>query len=81
LRAFWAFAAGVLISALAIELGYEGTQMLLHSGFTSSAAWAFVSAGFAAGATIHYGISRFLCWKGACIEISRNESTCLDKLA
>jgi len=62
-----AFAAGALISALAIELGYEGTQMLLHSGFTSSASWASVSAGFATGATIYYGISRFLCWKGAAI--------------
>lgn len=62
-----AFAAGALISALAIELGYQGTQMLLHSGFTSSAAWAFVSAGFAGGATIYYVISRFLCWRGAAI--------------
>jgi low temperature requirement protein LtrA len=53
-----AFAAGALISALAIELGYKGTQALLRSGFTSLAAWGFVSAGFAVGAMIYYGISR-----------------------
>lgn len=29
-----AFAAGALISALAIELGYEGAQVLHHSGLT-----------------------------------------------
>lgn len=62
-----AFAAGALISALAIELGYKGARALLHSGFTSSAAWAFVSAGFAAGAMIYYGISRFLEGKGAAV--------------
>jgi hypothetical protein len=43
-----AFAAGALISALAIELGYEGAQVLHHSGLTPLAAWAFISAGFAA---------------------------------
>ena len=36
-----AFAAGALISALAIELGYEGAQVLHNSGLTSLAAWAF----------------------------------------
>jgi len=62
-----AFAAGALISALAIELGYNGARALLHSGFRSFAAWAFVSAGFAAGAMIYYGISRFLEGKGAAV--------------
>jgi CRP-like cAMP-binding protein len=62
-----AFAAGALIAALAIELGYKGTQVLLCSGFTSSAAWAFVSSGFAVGATIYYGMSHFLEGRGAAI--------------
>ena len=38
-----AFAAGALISALAIELGYEGAQVLHHSGLTSLAACTLVS--------------------------------------
>jgi hypothetical protein len=54
-----AFAAGALISALAIELGYEGAQVLHHSGLTSLAAWAFISVGFAAGAMIYY-VTSFL---------------------
>jgi zinc transporter ZupT len=62
-----AFAAGALISALAIELGYEGAQMLHHSGLTSSGAWAFISAGFAAGAMIYYLASLFLEGKGAAV--------------
>ena len=45
-----AFAAGALISALAIELAYEGAQDLYHQGFTTRAAWAFVGGGFAIGA-------------------------------
>jgi len=44
------FAAGSLISALAIELAYESAQSLHHQGFNAHAAWAFISAGFAAGA-------------------------------
>ena len=55
-----AFAAGSLISALAIELAYEGAQSLHHQGFNAHAAWAFVSAGFAAGAIIYYSTSLFL---------------------
>jgi zinc transporter ZupT len=62
-----AFAAGALISALAIELAYEGAQSLHHQGFNARAAWAFVSAGFAAGAVIYYSASLFLEKKGAAV--------------
>jgi zinc transporter ZupT len=62
-----AFAAGSLISALAIELAYEGAQSLHHQGFNARAAWAFVSAGFAVGATIYYSASLFLEKKGAAV--------------
>jgi len=62
-----AFAAGALISALAIELGYEGAQVLHRSGLTSWSAWAFISAGFAAGAMIYYATSLFLEGKGAAV--------------
>jgi CRP-like cAMP-binding protein len=62
-----AFAAGSLISALAIELAYEGAQSLHHEGFNTRAAWAFVSAGFAAGAIIYYSTSLFLEKKGAAV--------------
>jgi CRP-like cAMP-binding protein len=62
-----AFAAGSLISALAIELAYEGALSLHHQGFDARAAWAFVSAGFAAGAIIYYSASLFLEKKGAAV--------------
>jgi len=62
-----AFAAGALISALAIELGYEGAQALLHQGFTSSAAWLFISSGFAVGSIIYYWASLFLEGRGAAV--------------
>src|ERR1700737_4640229 len=62
-----AFAAGSLISALAIELAYESAQSLHHQGFNARAAWAFVSAGFAGGAIIYYSASLFLEKKGAAV--------------
>jgi CRP-like cAMP-binding protein len=62
-----AFAAGSLISALAIELAYEGAQSLHHQGYNARAAWAFVSAGFAVGAIIYYSASLFLEKKGAAV--------------
>jgi len=62
-----AFAAGSLISALAIELAYEGAQSLHQQGFNTRAAWGFVSAGFAAGAIIYYASSRALEKKGAAV--------------
>jgi CRP-like cAMP-binding protein len=62
-----AFAAGSLISALAIELAFESAQSLHAQGFNARAAWAFVSAGFAAGAIIYYSASLFLEKKGAAV--------------
>jgi CRP-like cAMP-binding protein len=62
-----AFAAGSLISALAIELAFESAQALLQHGFNTRAAWAFVSAGFAVGAILYYWASLFLEKKGAAV--------------
>jgi CRP-like cAMP-binding protein len=62
-----AFAAGALISALAIELAYEGAQELHRQGFTANAAWAFIGSGFGVGAVIYYATSLFLDQRGAAI--------------
>jgi CRP-like cAMP-binding protein len=62
-----AFAAGSLISALAIELAFESAQSLHQQGFNAHAAWAFISAGFAAGAILYYSASLFLEKKGAAV--------------
>jgi zinc transporter ZupT len=62
-----AFAAGSLISALAIELAYQGAQELYHRGFTPGSAWAFVGGGFALGATVYYFTSRYLEKRGAAV--------------
>jgi CRP-like cAMP-binding protein len=62
-----AFAAGSLISALAIELAYEGALSLHHQGFDARAAWAFVSSGFAVGAVLYYSTSLFLEKRGAAV--------------
>ena len=55
-----AFAAGALISTLAIELAFVGAQRLHGLGFTARSAWAFVGGGFAVGAIIYYSASIFL---------------------
>jgi zinc transporter ZupT len=55
-----AFAAGALISALAIELAFEGAQDLHQQGFDANAAWAFIGSGFALGSIIYYFTSLFL---------------------
>jgi CRP-like cAMP-binding protein len=62
-----AFAAGALISALAIELAYEGALSLHQQGFDARSAWTFVSAGFATGAIIYYSASLALEKKGAAV--------------
>jgi zinc transporter ZupT len=62
-----AFAAGALISALAIDLAYNGAVHLHHIGFSHPLSWAFVGGGFAAGAVIYYCASRYLEKKGAAI--------------
>src|SRR5258706_13132181 len=60
-----AFAAGALISALAIELAFQSVQELRHRGFSLGAGWAFAGGGVALGATVYYWISRYLEAKGA----------------
>ena len=67
LAAILAFAAGSLISALAIELAYEGAQDLHHHAFSAGAAWAFIGGGFALGATMYYGATIYLEGKGAAV--------------
>src|ERR1700743_3807093 len=62
-----AFAAGSLISALAIELAFESAQSLHQKGYNAHAAWAFVAAGFAVGAVLYYSASLFLEKKGAAV--------------
>jgi CRP-like cAMP-binding protein len=62
-----AFAAGALISALAIELGFEGAEALRQRGYTSLSAWLFISGGFSLGAVIYYWTSLFLEGKGAAV--------------
>jgi CRP-like cAMP-binding protein len=62
-----AFAAGALISALAIELAFEGAEELHRQGFAANWAWAFISSGFAVGSVIYFFTSSFLDQKGAAI--------------
>ena len=62
-----AFAAGALISALAIDLAYHGAIHLHHAGFSHRSSWAFIGGGFAAGAVIYYCASRYLEKKGAAV--------------
>ncbi len=69
LAAIPAFAAGSLISALAIELAYDGAQQLHQRAFGVHAAWAFVGGGFALGALIYYGANFYLERRGAAIRL------------
>jgi len=62
-----AFAAGALISALAIELAFKGALELHHQGFSAGSAWAFVALGFAVGAVIYYAASFVIEKKGGAI--------------
>jgi Cyclic nucleotide-binding domain len=62
-----AFAAGAFISALTIELAFEGAQELHQQGFDANAAWGFIASGFALGSIIYYFTSLFLDQKGAAI--------------
>ena len=62
-----AFAAGALISALTIELAFEGAQELHQQGFDANAAWGFIASGFPLGSIIYYFTSLFLDQKGAAI--------------
>src|SRR4029078_4303318 len=58
-----AFASGGLISALAIELAFNGAVQLHHLGFSVGAAWLLVGSGFAIGAIIYSVFSRYLIQK------------------
>ena len=62
-----AFAAGSLIAALAIELGFEGAQELTKHGAGVHAAWGMIAGGFAVGAVVYYVASLFLEGKGAAL--------------
>src|SRR5215510_4302011 len=62
-----AFAAGSLIAALAIELGFEGASQLVRQGANVHAAWGTIAGGFAAGAVLYYVTSLFLEQKGAAL--------------
>ena len=62
-----AFASGGLISALAIELAFNGAVQLHHLGFSVGAAWLPVGSGFAIGAIIYGVFSRYLEQNGAAV--------------
>lgn len=62
-----AFAAGALIAALAIELGFGGAHELEKHGENVHLAWAKIAGGFAIGAVLYYVCSLFLEQKGAAL--------------
>ncbi len=62
-----AFAAGSLISALAIELAFKGAMELHHHGFNAHSAWAFIAGGFAVGAIVYFATSLLLEKRGAAV--------------
>ena len=75
-----AFAAGSLIAALAIELGFEGASDLYKHGASVHAAWAIIASGFAIGAVSYYGASLLLEQKGAAVRYpSRFQEYALDR--
>lgn len=67
LAAILAFAAGVLMASLTIELAFGGAEELHHLGFDSLSAWMLVSAGIALGAGIYFVATRYLDKRGAAI--------------
>lgn len=69
LSAILAFAAGALISALAIELAYGSAQQLHHQAFGMQSAWASVGSGFALGAAVYYSATLFLENKGGAVRL------------
>ena len=62
-----ACAAGALISALAIDLALGSARELHLRGFDFRGAWFFVGGGFALGASLYFGASRFLERSGAAV--------------
>src|SRR5208283_518499 len=69
LASILAFAAGSLISALAIELAFKGAMELHRQGFNAHSAWGFIAGGFACGATVYFTISLFLERSGAAVRL------------
>jgi len=69
LAAILAFAAGALISALAIELAFESAQQLRLQAFGMQPAWAFIGSGFALGAVVYYSATIFLENKGGAVRL------------
>jgi CRP-like cAMP-binding protein len=69
LASILAFAAGSLISALAIELAFKGAMELHHQGFNAHSAWGFIAGGFACGAIVYFTTSLFLEKKGAAVRL------------
>ncbi|HLX94038.1 MAG TPA: cyclic nucleotide-binding domain-containing protein [Puia sp.] len=63
-----AFAAGSLISALAIDLAYKGAMELHQKKLNAGSAWEFIAGGFAIGAIIYFVTSMYLEKKGAAIK-------------
>lgn len=62
-----AFSAGALVSALAIELAFEGAQDLHRHAYSTRFAWAFIGSGFAVGAIFYYVTSLALEQKGGAV--------------
>lgn len=62
-----AFSAGALISALAIDLAFEGAQSLHARGYGALGAWAFIGGGFAIGACLYYAAALFLEKRGSAV--------------
>lgn len=62
-----AFAAGSLIAALAIELGFEGAHALARHGANVHLAWGLTAGGFAVGAILYYVAALFLESKGSAL--------------
>jgi CRP-like cAMP-binding protein len=62
-----AFAAGSLIAALAIELGFEGAHELTQHGANVHVAWGMIAGGFGVGAVVYYVATLFLEQKGAAL--------------
>lgn len=67
LASILAFAAGSLIAALAIDLGFEGARALAKHGANVHTAWIKIAGGFAIGAVVYYVCTLFLEQKGAAL--------------
>ncbi len=69
LASLLAFAAGSLISALAIELAFENARLLHERAFGVQTGWLFIGSGFAIGACTYYWATRLLERRGAAVRL------------